>query len=149
MFDRFTERARAIIAIAHELAAQAGESEPSTTHLLNAMLSEPRGIAGNVLRERAVDAAAIEAATSACVEPDAAFSELATAATSAAAWLGHHFPGTEHLLLGLCNLPHSHAYACLNALDIPPLTCCQDVLEILGHHDDWDRWQRDHEGHVA
>ena len=149
MFDRFTERARALIANAHELARQTGDSEPSTTHLLYAMLSEPRGIAGNVLRYRAVDAAAIEAFSSSSVDPDVPFSELASAATSAAVWLGHHFPGTEHLLLGLCNLPHSHAYVCLSALDIIPLTCCQDVLEILGHHDDWDRWQRDHIGNVA
>ena len=64
--------------------------------------------------------------------------------TSAATWLGHHYPGTEHLLLGICTVPHAHAYIVLDTLDLPPLSCCQDVLEILGHGDDWERWRRDH-----
>ena len=148
MFDHFTERAKTIISHAADLCADSSSPESRTKHFLTAMIAEPRGIAGHVFRDRAVDANSISA-TPTLTMPDATLSEIANAATSAAVWLGHHYPGTEHLLLGLCNLPHSHAFVCLQTLEAPPLNICQDVLEILGHHDDWERWQRDHVDNVA
>jgi hypothetical protein len=83
MFEYFTDRARAVVATAPEIATLAGAST-RTTHILLAILFESRGIAANVLRNHAVDPAAVDTAMSTCVEPDAMFSELATAATSAA-----------------------------------------------------------------
>jgi hypothetical protein len=71
MFEYFTDRARAVVATAPEIATLAGASEPRTTHILLAILFESRGIAANVLRNHAVDPAAVDTAMSTCVEPDA------------------------------------------------------------------------------
>ena len=129
---------------APEIARLADASEVKTTHILIAMLFEQVGIAGCVLRDRQLDVALVEDAMSVCVKPDATFCECESAAIAAAEWLGNLYAGTEHLLLGLCNLHHSHAYIVLENVGVSPVVCCRDVLELLGRGDDWERWHRDH-----
>jgi ATP-dependent Clp protease ATP-binding subunit ClpA len=61
-----------------------------------------------------------------------------------ARWLGHRYVGTEHLLLALCEIRPSAATDVLMRLGTQPREICKEVLEILGHLDDWQRWLADH-----
>ena len=63
MFDRFTERANAIIDFANDEASRLGSPAAGTSHVLLGMLLEPNGIAGVVLREFNVDPDAIAKAS--------------------------------------------------------------------------------------
>ncbi len=147
MFDRFTDRARSIIELAGDEATRLGDSDVGTVHVLLGMIREHKGIAGHVLADAGLDAEKIDCHLAeydtASATIDATLDQLAAAATEAAEWLGHRYPGTEHLLLGLCTLQDSDAVHLLRAIGIAPRRLCNDVLSILGHFDE-DRWLQDH-----
>ena len=63
---------------------------------------------------------------------------------AAAKWLEHSYPGTEHLLIGLCQIRPSAATDILMRLGAQPRDICHEVLGVLGHQDDWQRWLADH-----
>src|SRR5690348_9141195 len=54
LFSRFTPRAQAVLACAHETATAAGSSEVGDRHLAVALLSQPQGLAAVILHEAGV-----------------------------------------------------------------------------------------------
>jgi hypothetical protein len=52
--------------------------------------------------------------------------------------------GTEHLLLGVCSLTDCKAVRLLSGIGKPPVELCQEVLELLGHGNEWNRWIAEH-----
>ena len=54
MFERFTDRARRVLALAQEEAAALGHNFFGTEHILLGLVRERDGIAGHVLREHGV-----------------------------------------------------------------------------------------------
>ena len=63
---------------------------------------------------------------------------------AAAKWLGHNYAGTEHLLMALCQIRPSAATDILMRYGAQPRDICHQILGVLGHQDDWQRWLADH-----
>ena len=111
--DRFTDQARKVLALASEEARQYNHTGVGSEHLLLAILSEGEGIAVKALTQLQLQPgevrAQIETLHPAGEQPvgngqigltaqGKASIELAVQEAQA---LGHHYIGTEHLLLGL------------------------------------------------
>ncbi|MCG5433690.1 ATP-dependent Clp protease ATP-binding subunit [Mycobacterium sp. MYCO198283] len=109
-FARFTPRARNVVVAAQNVAQQAGYAEITPDHLLLALLTEPQGLAHELLVAQGLSADGVRDAVAlpagAGSAPDLVpFSGPARKALELtfreALRLGHNYIGTEHLLLAL------------------------------------------------
>jgi PII-like signaling protein len=143
-----TDRSRQIIEGARKAAAGSRHVFVDSVDVLQAMIRETGGVAGRVLADLHIDVATVERCLRDEVsrdEPSDSFlHSLETKSLVEAKWLDHHYVGTEHLLLALCEIRPSAATDILMRLGVQPRDICLQVLEILGHHDDWQRWLADH-----
>jgi hypothetical protein len=127
-FERFTDLARHCIVLSQEAARGHKHDFIGTEHLLLGLLGEPRGLAYEVLTAKTESAQRIHDAIEEALPPAGrkaprghiAFQpDSKTAldqASTAAADLGHHWVGTEHLLLGLFRVEDSAAAQILRNL---------------------------------
>jgi ATP-dependent Clp protease ATP-binding subunit ClpC len=110
--ERFTQRARRVLSIAHQEAERAQNNNIGTEHLLLGLMEEEGGVAGRVLRELGMTADRVREVVKRVTSPSSSFDpnrvELASEtqqvlehAVEEARRLGHHYIGTEHILLGL------------------------------------------------
>ena len=110
--ERFTQRARRVLSLAHQEAERARNRLIGPEHVLLGLLDEERGVAGSVLRELGLRTdrvrEVVHRITSTPSDFDPNRVELATQtqqvlefAVEEARRLGHHYIGTEHILLGL------------------------------------------------
>ncbi len=109
--ERFTQRARHVLALAHQEAEQAHQGLIGTEHMLLGLLEEDGGVAGRVLRELGLEAERVREMiqrvgseghyTSDKIELAADTQQVLEFAIDEARKMGHHYIGTEHLLLGL------------------------------------------------
>jgi Clp amino terminal domain, pathogenicity island component len=111
-FTRFTPRARNVVVAAQNEARAAGNAEIRPEHLVLGLLSEPEGLAMQVLGTQGVAVEAVRQAAAAALPDRVAdvpalipFDGPAKKALELtfreALRLGHDFVGTEHLLLAL------------------------------------------------
>jgi len=111
-FERFSDRARTVLAQSKEEAHRLGHGFVGTEHLLLALFDAPDGLAAQVLAEAGITRSTIETRILALIKRGAAseegripFTPRAKAAIQSAVTealqLGHNYVGTEHLLLGL------------------------------------------------
>jgi uncharacterized protein len=147
-FSKATDRTRHVIESAKQTAVKSRRAYVDSVDVLLAMLRENTGVAGQVLAGLNVDVETIEQCLRDQVsrdEPSAAYlAALDSRSLTEAKWLGHNYPGTEHLLLALCEIRPSAATDVLTRLGLQPRDICKEVLELLGHGDDWQRWLADH-----
>jgi PII-like signaling protein len=143
-----TDRAHEIIATAKESAAESRRAYTDSVDVLLAMLCEVKGIAGQALANIGIECGLVERSLREEVSRDEDSSAYLRAIESKslanAKWLGHDHIGTEHLLLALCQIRPSAATDILTRLGAQPRDICKEVLEILDHGDDWQRWLADH-----
>jgi len=110
--ERFTQKARRVLSLAHQEAERARSNHIGTEHLLLGLMDEEGGVAGRVLRELGMASdrvrEVINRVTSSSASFDPSRMELAAEvqqvlehAVEEARRLGHHYIGTEHILLGL------------------------------------------------
>src|SRR5512146_321950 len=110
--ERFTQRARRVLSLAHQEAERARNNFIGTEHLLLGLMDEEGGVAGRVLRELGMASdrvrEVVNRVTSSSASFDASRVELSADtqqvleyAVEEARRLGHHYIGTEHILLGL------------------------------------------------
>lgn len=110
--DRFTMRARRVLTLAQEEAQFLHHNYVGTEHLLLGLVREESGMAAKVLRSMGVDVQRVRRAVQEIVGPGkGAHSGKITLAprtkrvielaVDRARRMGHHYIGTEHLLLGL------------------------------------------------
>ncbi len=110
--ERFTQRARRVLSIAHQEAERARNNNIGTEHLLLGLMDEEGGVAGRVLRELGMTSDRVREVVRRVTNTPATFDstqiELASDtqqvlehAVEEARRLGHHYIGTEHILLGL------------------------------------------------
>jgi ATP-dependent Clp protease ATP-binding subunit ClpC len=110
--ERFTQRARRVLSLAHQEAERARQNNIGTEHLILGLMDEEGGVAGRVLRDLGMTSErvreVVQRVTGTSAEFDPSHIELAAEtqqvleyAIEEARRLGHHYIGTEHILLGL------------------------------------------------
>jgi len=109
--ERFTQRAKRVLSLAHQEAERARKDKIETDHLLLALMEEEGGIAGRVLRELGMDPDRLREMvertsgsgnyTGGKIELAPETQKVLELAVEEARRLGHHYIGTEHILLGL------------------------------------------------
>jgi len=109
--ERFTQRARRVLSLAHQEAERARQSKIGTEHLLLGLMEEEGGVAGRVLRELGMDSdrmremvervAGSGSYVGGKIELAPETQQVLEQAVEEARRLGHHYIGTEHILLGL------------------------------------------------
>jgi ATP-dependent Clp protease ATP-binding subunit ClpC len=110
--DRFTERAKYALNLAHDAAAKMGHGYVGSEHILLGLIRENDGVAARTLKKAGLDEEMIAALVEKFVGRGEESSTTALGLTprgkriielavSDAARLGHRFVGTEHLLMGI------------------------------------------------
>jgi ATP-dependent Clp protease ATP-binding subunit ClpC len=109
--ERFTQRARRVLSLAHQEAERARKDQIGTEHLLLGLMEEEGGVAGRVLRELGMDSDRMREIveriagsgdyTGGKIELAPETQKVLEQAVDEARRLGHHYIGTEHILLGL------------------------------------------------
>jgi len=109
--ERFTQRARRVLSLAHQEAERARQDKIGTEHLLLGLMEEEGGVAGRVLRELGMDSDRMREIvervaksgdyTGGKIELAPETQQVLEQAVEEARRLGHHYIGTEHILLGL------------------------------------------------
>ncbi len=127
--DRFTKRARRVLTLAQEEALRLNHNYIGTEHLLLGLVREENSVAVKVLRELGVEPAqvirAVERTVGRGERPPFGKPTLAPRtkrvielAVEEARMMGHHYIGTEHLLLGLVREGEGIAVNVLRGLGI-------------------------------
>jgi ATP-dependent Clp protease ATP-binding subunit ClpC len=140
--DRFTKRARRVLTRAGEEARRLNHRFIGTEHILLGMVSEDGGVAMRVLNSLDVSAdqvrTAIERAVGRGTRPTFTQPTLTPRtkrvielAVDEARRLGHHYIGTEHLLLGLIREGEGVAVDVLRRLGASPEKIREEVNQIL------------------
>lgn len=140
--ERFTQRARRVLSLAQEEAERMQHSYIGTEHLLLGLMREEGGVAGRVLSELGLDPRRVEELverltsskrTSAPTQMDLSPStkKVLELAVDEARRLGHHYIGTEHLLLGLVRQTDGVAIEVLKRLNINPEDVRRQTRRIL------------------
>jgi ATP-dependent Clp protease ATP-binding subunit ClpC len=126
--ERFTQRARRVLSLAHQEAERLRHSSIGTEHLLLGLIREEGGVAGRVLRELGLEADRVQEIIERLTGPgqyrggklDLApgTQQVLEYAVEEARRMGHHYIGTEHLLLGLVRLGEGVAMDVLRKLGV-------------------------------
>ncbi|MBM4020033.1 MAG: ATP-dependent Clp protease ATP-binding subunit [Planctomycetes bacterium] len=144
MFERFTDRARKVMALANQEAQRFNHEYVGTEHVLLGLVKEGQGVAANVLHNLAVDLKKIRLEVEKIVKtgpnmvtmgklpqtPRA--KKVIEFAIEEARNLGHNYVGTEHLLLGLLREHDGVAAQVLMNLGLKLDEVRTEVLNILG-----------------
>ncbi|MFR6627523.1 MAG: Clp protease N-terminal domain-containing protein [Flavonifractor plautii] len=128
---RFTERAQAALRLAQECSAELGHGYVGSEHLLLGLAREGKGVAAKVLQSAGLEPESLKAAIARMVgvgAPGGAPSQGLTPrckkiielSLTEAARLGHHYVGTEHLLLGILREGDGVAVRVLSGTGVEP-----------------------------
>jgi len=129
--DRFTKRARRVLTYAQEEAVRLNHNYIGTEHLLLGLIREEEGLAAKVLRDLGVDQNRVrhvveeivgrgQAASGTRLSLTPRTKRVIEMAVDEARRMGHHYIGTEHLLLGLVREGDGIAVNVLKSLNISP-----------------------------
>ncbi len=109
--ERFTQRARRVLSLAHQEAERMRHNYIGTEHLLLGLIEEDGGVAGRVLRELGLEPQRVQEMIERLVgigqyrggklDLSPGTQQVLEQAVEEARRMGHHYIGTEHLLLGL------------------------------------------------
>ncbi len=143
MFERFTDRARRVLVLAQEESRLLGHSFIGTEHLLLGLIQERQGPAALALdllgvrlqsvRDRVVDTIGVVATGSSGSPPfTPRAKKVLELALREALELGHHYIGTEHLLLGLVREGEGVAAQVLTAMGVDLEGLRDAVIELTG-----------------
>jgi hypothetical protein len=151
-FEKFTERARRVLANAKEEARRFQHSYIGTEHILLGLVREEEGVAAKVLANLDVDRNKVRSAVefiiigSAGASHDQGSGQQVSAgeinltprakkvielAVDEARRLNHHYIGTEHLLLGLAREGEGIAAGVLTSLGIDLEKVRREVVQVL------------------
>ena len=148
VFVESNDRVREIMEAAQASAANSRRVFPDSVDVLLALLCESNGIASKTLSNMGVDCPIVERTLRETVSRDETSVEflntLKAKSAAAAKWLDHPNVGSEHLLLALCQIRPSAATDILTRLGAQPRDICKEVLQLLDHAEDWQRWLADH-----
>ncbi|MFP4322323.1 MAG: ATP-dependent Clp protease ATP-binding subunit [Anaerolineales bacterium] len=129
--ERFTQRARRVLSLAQEEAERMQHSYIGTEHLLLGLIREEGGVAGRVLRELGLSPRRVEELVERMTSSNRrsgpsrmdlspSTKKVLELAVDEARRMGHHYIGTEHLLLGLVRQTDGVAIEVLKRLNVNP-----------------------------
>ncbi len=128
--ERFTQRARRVLSLAHEEAERLHHNYIGTEHLLLGLIKEEGGVAGQVLRDLGLDPARVKEMVERLtgigrhagnrIELAPGTEQVLQMAIEEARRMGHHYIGTEHLLLGMVRQGEGVGVDVLRRLGITP-----------------------------
>ena len=139
--ERFTQRARRVLSLAHEEAERLHHNYIGTEHLLMGLMREEGGVAGRVLRELGLETDRVKEMverltgvgrhTSGRIELAPATEQVLQVAIEEARRMGHHYIGTEHLLLAMVRQGEGVGIEVLRRLGITPEQIRRQTRRIL------------------
>ncbi len=144
MFDRFTDRARKVMALARKEAQRFNHDFIGTEHVLLGLIQEGSGVAANVLKNLDIQPNKIRGEIEKHVQTGPAMvsmgqlpftpraKKVLELSQEEANELGHNYIGTEHLLLGLIREQDGVAAQVLMDLGVKLDEVKSEVLELLG-----------------
>ena len=144
MFERFTERARKIMALGNQEAQRFNHEYIGTEHILLGLLKEGTGVGANVLRHMGIDLSKLRKATEKEMTPGpemVAMGKLPQTprakkvieyAIEEARGLDHNYIGSEHLLLGLLREEDGVAAKALAGADVKIDPSREEILTLIG-----------------
>jgi ATP-dependent Clp protease ATP-binding subunit ClpC len=141
-FDKFTKRAKQVLAIATEEARAFNHPYIGTEHILLGLIREGEGVAARVLDDLGVKLSQARHAVEFIVgtgegptrqdqELTARAKKVITFAVEEAKRLNHHYIGTEHLLLGLVRNGEGVATGVLDILGVSLEQVRTQVMRVL------------------
>ncbi len=141
-FDKFTERARKVLTLAQEEATRFNHNYIGTEHLLLGLVREGESVAAKVLSNLGVELNRVRSAVEFIIgrgdrptvgeiglTPRA--KKVIELAVDEARRLGHHYIGTEHLLLGLVREGEGIAAGVLDSLGVSLEKVRQQTIQVL------------------
>src|SRR5687767_14520937 len=144
MFERFTDRARKVMALANQEAQRFNLEYIGTEHILLGLVKEGSGVGANVLKNLDVDLRKVRLEVEKLVKsgPDMVTmgklpqtpraKKVIEYAIEEARNLNHNYVGTEHLLLGLLREHDGVAAQVLMNLGLKLEEVREEVLNLLG-----------------
>ncbi len=144
MFERFTDRARKVMALANQEAQRFNHEYIGTEHILLGLVKEGSGVGANVLKNMDVDLRKVRLEVEKLVKsgPDMVTmgklpqtpraKKVIEYAIEEARNLNHNYVGTEHLLLGLLREHEGVAAQVLMNLGLKLEEVREEVLTLLG-----------------
>src|SRR5579862_3100358 len=144
MFERFTDRARKVMALANQEAQRFNHEYIGTEHILLGLVKEGSGVGANVLKNLDVDLRKVRLEVEKLVKsgPDMVTmgklpqtpraKKVIEYAIEEARNLNHNYVGTEHLLLGLLREKDGVAAQVLMNLGLKLEEVREEVLNLLG-----------------
>ncbi|MBY0313115.1 MAG: ATP-dependent Clp protease ATP-binding subunit [Phycisphaerales bacterium] len=144
MFERFTDRARKVMALANQEAQRFNHEYIGTEHILLGLVKEGSGVGANVLKNLDVDLRKVRLEVEKLVKsgPDMVTmgklpqtpraKKVIEYAIEEARNLNHNYVGTEHLLLGLLREHDGVAAQVLMNLSLKLEEVREEVLSLLG-----------------
>ncbi|MHC4478509.1 MAG: ATP-dependent Clp protease ATP-binding subunit [Planctomycetota bacterium] len=144
MFERFTDRARKVMALANQEAQRFNHEYIGTEHILLGLVKEGSGVGATVLKNLDVDIKKLRLEVEKLVKsgPDIVTmgklpqtpraKKVIEYAIEEARSLNHNYVGTEHILLGLLRESEGIAAQVLMNLGLKLEDVRQEVLNLLG-----------------
>jgi ATP-dependent Clp protease ATP-binding subunit ClpC len=139
--ERFTQRARRVLSLAHQEAERMRHNYIGTEHLLMGLIREEGGVAGRVLRELGLEPGRVQemvermTGTGICrggkLELSPGTQQVLEHAVEEARRMGHHYIGTEHILLGLVRYGEGVALDVLSKLGVTPEQIRRQTRRVL------------------
>ena len=139
--ERFTQRARRVLSLAHQEAERMRQNYIGTEHLLLGLIREDGGVAGRVLRELGLEADRVQeiverltgtgTSSGGKIDLSPGTQQVLEYAVDEARRLGHHYIGTEHLLLGLVRYGEGIANDVLKKLGVTPEQIRKQTRRVL------------------
>ena len=144
MFERFTDRARKVMALANQEAQRLNHEYIGTEHILLGLVKEGSGVGANVLKNLDIDLRKVrmeveklvkagpEMVTMGKLPQTPRAKKVIEYAIEEARNLNHNYVGTEHLLLGLLREHDGVAAQVLMNLGLKLEEVREEVLNLLG-----------------
>jgi ATP-dependent Clp protease ATP-binding subunit ClpC len=158
MFERFTDRARKVMALANQEAQRFNHEYIGTEHILLGLVKEGSGVGANVLKNLDVDLRKVRLEVEKLVKsgPDMVTmgklpqtpraKKVIEYAIEEARNLNHNYVGTEHLLLGLLREHDGVAAQVLMNLNLKLEEVREEVLNLLGAGVETEEPQQEKQG---
>ena len=145
MFERFTDRARKVLALAQQEAKTFNHDYVGNEHILLGLIREGSGVAAAALKNSGVKLDDVKEALKINMNPGVEKVEVVAKypsnedaktamneAVEASREMNHNYVGTEHILLGILRTKDSISEKVFNSLKINTETIRDEIVNLIG-----------------